>query len=436
MTKFRLLLALAVALLPLIRPAGPNQTALVDLVLVVLLLLAWPMFWRTRQKLRLPLIGPQWLIWIGSLIATLGSTNTLGCIVTLLQDAYIYIWFITVCNVIEPGDWLPRAWVVTALAESGLIVLGMFAGVGSLTNEWGRGVGTFINPNMASSYLVTSFFVYLAVPFPRSFLLRVAGGALILGAAVATGSNAGLAALAVGLAVVVVYWLVVERHLELLWLGVIVLAGVAFCVLVLSSATHGELAALADAGDKGGMLFLTIGRLGRGMSSRINIWGGAWQALQQYPFGLGPGVSRAGLGAELHNDFLSHLVERGVLGIIGLVWTMAAALVFLWQRVRFERERGERSSLNAAALLAGVIATLPIMLSHEVLHFRHHWLFLALIFAQSPINSTDWRRAAAWSWAWVRQPAREYLPQNPHSCRIGMPAYELRRELESGERQK
>jgi hypothetical protein len=382
MTWTRLLLLAVVVLLPLIRPAGPSQTALADAVLIALLLLTWPKLWRSRRPLKLPLIGPQWLILTGSLIATLASTNTLGCIVTLVQDVYIFTWFITTCNAIEPEDlsWLGRIWGVTALVQAGLIVLGAFAGVRALANEWGRGVGTFINPNMAASYIVTSFFVYLAIPFPRSHVLRAAGGALLLAAAMATGSNAGLAALAAGLAALLVFRLVNQQCVLFHWLGLAALAGAVLCLL------------------------MTVGRLGKGFASRANIWTTAWQAFQRYPIGLGPGTSQVGLGGELHNDFLSHLVERSALGLAGLLWSVVNTFVCLGKMARIERELDRKFPLAVGPLLAGFASALPFMLTHEILHFRHHWILLALIFAQAPLSLLTWHRDSAHSRAWICGP--------------------------------
>ncbi|MBN1812159.1 MAG: O-antigen ligase family protein [Anaerolineae bacterium] len=406
MSWTRVLLLAIVILLPLIRPAGPGQTALADAALIALSLLTWPILWRARRPLRLPLVGPQWLIWTGSLIATLVSTNTIGCTVTLAQDVYIFVWFLMTCNAIEPEDlpWLGRAWVVTALVQSGLIVLGAFAGVGALANEWGRGVGTFINPNMAASYLVTSFFVYLTTPFPRSRMLRVAGGVLLLVAAVATGSNAGLAALATGLVALLAFRLVNQQRALWPWLGLAALTGTVFCLLVVLSMPSGSLAIMAALSDTKGVLLLTLGRLGKGFVSRANIWTTAWQAFQRCPTGLGPGASRAGLGGELHNDFLSHLVERGALGLIGLLWSIRETFACLWKMPRVERELDRRFPLAVGPLLAGFASTLPFMLTHEILHFRHHWIFLALIFAQAPLSLRIRRRDPAHSRAWLCDP--------------------------------
>lgn len=408
MNWIRLLLLAIVVLLPLIRPAGPSQTALADVVLIALSLLTWPKLWRSRRPLKLPLIGPQWLILTGSLIATLVSANTVGCAVTLVQDVYIFTWFIVACNAIESEDLsrLGRVWVVTSLVQGGLIVLGAFAGVRVLANEWGRGVGMFINPNMAASYIVTSIFVYLATPFPRSRVLRVAGGALLLVAAVATGSNAGLAALAAGLVALLAFRLANQRRILWHWLGLAALAGAVLCLLMILSTPSGNLAILAALSDTEGVVLMTLGRLGKGFASRANIWTTAWQAFQRYPIGLGPGTSHVGLGGELHNDFLSHLVERGALGLIGLLWSVANTSICLWKMARVERELDRKLPLAVGPLLAGFASTLPFMLTHEILHFRHHWIFLALIFAQAPLGLLAWHRDSAHLRAWICDPIK------------------------------
>jgi hypothetical protein len=221
---------------------------------------------------------------------------------------------------------------------------------------------------------------------------------------VATGSNAGLAALVAGLAALLVFRLVNQQRILFHWLGLAALAGAVLCLLMILSTPSGSLAILAALSDTKGVLLMTLGRLGKGFASRADIWTTAWQAFQRYPIGLGPGTSQIGLGGELHNDFLSHLVERSALGLAGLLWSVVNTFVCLGKMARVEREPDRKFPLAVGPLLAGFASALPFMLTHEILHFRHHWILLALIFAQAPPGLLTWHRDSAHSRAWICGP--------------------------------
>ncbi|MFX3824767.1 hypothetical protein ACJBTM_10565, partial [Streptococcus suis] len=60
------------------------------------------------------------------------------------------------------------------------------------------------NPNLAASYMMTSFFVLLASPWPSRRLARLGAAGFLLLAVYVTGSNGALLGLAVGVAVLAV----------------------------------------------------------------------------------------------------------------------------------------------------------------------------------------------------------------------------------------
>ena len=126
-----LLMAFAI-LLPLQRSVGPANTILADLAAVSLVLYAWPILWRTRKPVSFPLILPQWLILVAGLISMLVSLDRGRSLIALAGDLYLYVWFVTLCNVIEDEEIVSKVgkvWVVVACIETFLVLLG-YTGIG------------------------------------------------------------------------------------------------------------------------------------------------------------------------------------------------------------------------------------------------------------------------------------------------------------------
>jgi O-antigen ligase len=113
------------------------------------------------------------------------------------------------------------------------------------------------------------------------------------------------------------------------------------------------------------------------------------------PAGIGPGNSQnvplsaeererphSYMSKEAHNDYLAYLIERGPLGLLGLLLLKVAAFrrVILWWRRR--RRQGH---ITGGVLVASSLAAMASMAVHsltlETLHFRHEWLFLAMVCA-------------------------------------------------------
>src|SRR5262245_18291320 len=124
--SWSLYLVLPVALSPIVVPAGPGQTALLDLVnLFALPAYAFALL-LTRTPVVVPFLVPVFLIGVGSLIATLGAESPRTALFTMLQDVYLFAWFVVVVNLlIHGGDGtrLRRTWMWVA---NGLALYGLF----------------------------------------------------------------------------------------------------------------------------------------------------------------------------------------------------------------------------------------------------------------------------------------------------------------------
>ena len=79
-------------------------------------------------------------------------------------------------------------------------------------------------------------------------------------------------------------------------------------------------------------------------------------------WGIGPDRFRQLKGPELHNDGLGFAVERGLLGLAGLLLLVALAAARSVELFRVERAAGR---LRAAVFPAALAASIAASLTHE-----------------------------------------------------------------------
>ena len=407
--SWSLYLVVAVALAPIVVPAGPGQTALLDLVnLFALPAFAFALL-LTRRPVAVPFLVPVFLIAVGSLIATLAAESPRIALFTMMQDVYLFAWFVVIVNLLAHGGdgtrlrktWM---WVASGLALYGLFtVLAHGGSLGDLLRPKGmRAMATFTNPNMFADYLVVSFFIVLSLGDEIGRLARWGSLGLLFTALIATKSNGGLVALAVGLAV----WALARA-----WTLRLPAAGVLALALLGAGLTLGGYW-LVQATGLGSSEFeelrsgSVLKRATHSSEDRMKIWGNLVRTFSERPTGIGPGNSRlvelsieervrkeSLLSKEAHNDYLAYLVERGPLGLLGLLALKLEALLLItrWWR-RNSRGRLVGGALVAAAI-GGLVATSVHSLTVESFHFRHTWLFLAVLCAIAGMNFR-WSRSA------------------------------------------
>ena len=109
------------------------------------------------------------------------------------------------------------------------------------------------------------------------------------------------------------------------------------------------------------------GRFNRSGGLRFSMWEEAIERLPETPWGAGPGSVRAlhlnSQGPDISNEALQYVVERGVIGLFGLL--------LLWWA-----SSGSRRAVTAARAI--VIAYMFGEIFRETLHYRHLWIFLAI----------------------------------------------------------
>jgi O-antigen ligase len=418
MTTFAL--AATVVLLPLLVPRGPGNTSPADLFAALFLVLALLALVQRGRRLRVPAPGAISLILGGSLVAlTLSGQPGVG-LRTLLVDTYLLLLFIAIPNHLsgEQAERLLRllliVWTVAALAWAALLLGGYFRllphGVEQLLQIRGdtrRGAGASRNnPNLAASYLLTSFFVLLASPWPRLRPLRVLAAGWLLWAMLVTGSLGGLLGLIAGCTV---WALGIYRRGGRTAGQVRGLTGVALLLAALGLAGLVTAAgvprpSLTDVSTvsqqaRGGTLSNSIGRADKSFTGRLVLWSEA--VIKTGPraiVGLGPGEAKQELEISngsvnrttgtltthsLHSDFLGFLIERGILGLAGLLLLYGALMRRAWHALVV----GTRRQIGVAALGAAVVANAADSFFHETFHFRHVTVLFSLLWVAAELTA-------------------------------------------------
>jgi hypothetical protein len=383
---------LAVCVLPLLRPAGPGNTGLVDLGLIMVMLVAALWLSGHGHVVRLPYAVPVGLSLLGGTLAGLAAG---GGSLALLQDVFLFGWAVAIANLGRSAELLGtlvRAWALSVTGWAALLVVGVLWHLSWLSGQTGldgsRASLTFGDPNLAANYFLCGLLVLRAGQVPRRTGPRVLCCAVIVTAIVLTGSNGGMSAL---LIVSLAGWL-----FRLVRSGQTAAAVLIACVLVtigtvgLSTVNLASIAAKAR--QSSSLLRDSIGRQAESGGSRdmlaregIALW-----MRRDSPIGLGPGGTKAALLAdqvsyvkEAHDDYVAAVVERGVLGGVGLI-TLLALVVVRARRIGLrDALRPEFAEVIPRPELLGGAAAAMLMSAffYEVLHFRHVWALFGLIAA-------------------------------------------------------
>src|ERR1700730_7319843 len=199
----KVIMGLAIWSLPMLRPAGPGNTAPADLFLGLAILVTALWFASRRQVMRFPYMFPVGLSILGGALASTVAyrhayVSVGGGLVSLIQDAFLLAWCIGIANVGRDPALLrsiSRAWAISATCWAAIMIFGVFAHVSALSGQdlrnGVRAAFTLGDPNLAANYFICSLLVLRSTRFPRRRALRWACCALIITAIVLTGSNGG-----------------------------------------------------------------------------------------------------------------------------------------------------------------------------------------------------------------------------------------------------
>lgn len=390
------LTAFAVALLPLAVPTGPANTAPIDLFIAAALgaTLLWAA--STGFRWRFPYIVPLAMALFGGALGGLVGPVPWAAVVALVQDLVLIAWCWTVANMSHSAANLRvllTTWACSGVGWAIMAFVGLATGssllTGQIERQGTRVQITLADPSYAANYFFISMMIIWAIRRPRRRVLRLAAYALLVAALVTTGSNSGLVALVIGSVVASV--LGTYRRFGV---PAAVSASVFIALAGVAIASTVSLSSIQASAHESRFSFVRQG-IGRSPDSAGQRESLLHESIRLYKAGnvLGEGPvstkprlesEQAPLVKEAHDDYFAALMERGPLGLIGVLVLVSSLLL-----------RGlfiTRTKLSAAfaatvckpnALVGAVAGTLVAGTVYELLHVRHIWALFAFVAALS-----------------------------------------------------
>lgn len=398
-----LLLALALWTLPVLTPAGPGNTAIADVTIGVAVVMTMLWLYRTGAKVVLPYSLGVGIMMTAGLIAAIHHRAAFSGL-AILQDVFLVLWAAAIANAVQ-RPWLLRVflqtWCWSGIAWAVVLVFGRMAGLnavaGITARNGGRASLTFHDPNLAANYFLCALMILLATRTIRRRWIRFLGSLVILTAIFFTGSNGAMAALVIGLGLAFVL------RIHKAFGPVLAIAIVSLLVSLGGVAgPHVDVTAIREqAASSVQLLRDSLGRSDSSGSEREKLFSEGMRLYRSGDLiGVAPGRTKRTLadqGAsyvkEAHNDYVATLVERGVLGGIGLIILISAVGVRLG-RVAYRPVPSDLAALvpRPEYLLGLGVALLASGFFYEVLHFRHLWAFFGLVAGLDVIAGRRWRR--------------------------------------------
>ena len=226
--------------------------------------------------------------------------------------------------------------------------------------------------------------VVAATRTPRRLPVRLGAYAVLLVALLLTGSNGGMLSLAVAAGVTFAVFATRRFGPGPVLAGTCAVVPLAVLALHFVSPTDVRLWA---AGSGQPLLRDSIGRSGDSADQRrLIIEESVSLYYQGAPWGIGPAATKPALTNELapyakeaHDDYVAALVERGVIGAMGLLLLIAAVAARSGPLLRARLDAGFATLVPATAPLVGATVGVAVSATYDqVLHFRQVWALLAL----------------------------------------------------------
>ena len=398
---WRRYLVVAALLAPLCVPNGPGQSSMLDLVNLPALAM-FGLFLLSGHRIRTPLFFSVLVISVGSALGTFGAPSMGKAALAVAQDAYLFAWFVMLVNIM-PSERDIRAvrvaWMAAGVAVALVALVQVILDAGSLSGLLAaRGIrpaATLYNSNMLADYLVLCLFVTMSLWRDVSrWVVFLAALALCVGL-VATKSNGGLISLGAGLGA----WFMARAFTSRMsWRPLFAMLAIAACLGGIAWWLNAEFK-VGDAQLESIRRHTFASRMEKSAQDRGRIRETLERTYASSPLGVGPGNSSALTvsiaererrdsyqAKEAHSDYLAYAIERGPLGLLGLLVMTLTGFAHVFGYWRSSPHRGVRARRAArwTACMAGALTASAVHSAViEKLHFRHFWLFLAMVCAST-----------------------------------------------------
>jgi O-antigen ligase len=385
----------AVALLPLLRPGGPGNSAPVDLLIGVALAVSVFAAAGSGKKWRFPYVVPMLLFLAGGTIGAIAGPVPDAGITALAQDVILLAWCWVVVNICRSADGLKilmRTWAYSSVVWAALLFLALATNTAALTGRTAKDASrtmlTFGDPNVCANYIFISIMIVWAAQRPRRWPFRVAAYAVLVAALATTGSNSGIVSVTVGVALAAVLGVYRRRGIvpAVTTLVFLSLSGyfVADNVNFTSVQERAQASHYAFIRDGIGRVQTSAAQRGSILSESIHLYdaGGL--------LGAGPVSTKTRLHAEqapfvkeAHDDYVAALTERGVVGLLGLALLIGTIGRRALSAVRPVASQHASAVVRPNALVGAIAGTFIAMAVLELLHVRHVWTLFAFVAALS-----------------------------------------------------
>ena len=342
---------------------------------------------------------PIWFVLISSLISTFTSSVPASSLIVISKEVYLFVWFFVVMALLfqmsaRDMRQVMRIWSVVVILHGSLMVAQFLSpDIWEFTNSLGgnsarldgyRAAGLFICDkagcaNKAAFFQLLGFVPLLLAGFSKKTTMIL--GVFLFVSIMTTGSMGATLAFSSGLIVTIFAIAYFKKNL-LLVLKISVRVGLAIFLLAGIFYAAGR----RSPDQTNHFERIIIGRYAKSSGGRFDLWSRGINVLldhNAFLWGVGPEnfreVDPSGNDNQLHNDTLAFLVERGLLGLIGLGLFAAITLKKAIQILQVLRKEPKRGRLSVVIFLAVLAAALVESLTHQIFHTRELWLVLAVL---------------------------------------------------------
>jgi len=350
------------------------------------------------RKISLSYAIPMWFVLISSFFSAFTSHSPMKSTIVILKEVYLFVWFFVVLALLfqlsaKDMRSVLRVWSLVAICH-GCLMIAQFVSpeIWRLTNALGgnsarlegyRAAGLFICDkagcaNKAAFFQLLGFVPLLVSGYSKRITIIL--GALLFAGMMTSGSMGATIALSSGLIVSIFAIAYFKKSLSVM-IKNFMRIGLALVIL-------------------GGMLYIAgsespdqmnhferiiLGRYDKSSGGRFDLWSRGIDVLLEHNaflWGVGPEnfrlVDASGNDNQLHNDTLAFLVERGLLGLIGLGLFAVIGMSKAVHMMQIFGKDPKRVGFGVVVFLAAMIATMVESLTHQVFHTRELWLVLAV----------------------------------------------------------